>query len=106
MILSVPRLQLLCFRGVQEFTADRPFLYLLTVRKIPLFIGIYGGSEYAKGCADRNAGPPDSMFWVKFRRDMLKLKNQTDDTHSHDSSSHDTPIHDTHTHHTPRETSV
>ncbi|XP_073953255.1 antichymotrypsin-2-like [Choristoneura fumiferana] len=35
--------KLLCKRYYKRFIADRPFLYLLTARKIPLFIGVYRG---------------------------------------------------------------
>lgn len=34
-------------RRAQYFVADRPFFYLLTARQVPLFMGIYGGHEYA-----------------------------------------------------------
>ncbi|KAI8425756.1 hypothetical protein MSG28_011539 [Choristoneura fumiferana] len=36
-----------CARFPRRFEANRPFLYLLTAHQIPLFIGVYQGSEYA-----------------------------------------------------------
>lgn len=37
----------LCYRPRQHFNANRPFLFLLTACQIPLFIGVYKGSEFA-----------------------------------------------------------
>ncbi|XP_073954074.1 antichymotrypsin-2-like isoform X2 [Choristoneura fumiferana] len=44
----------LCDIDPLRFDADRPFLYLLIARQIPLFIGVYRGSEYAQATAPAN----------------------------------------------------
>ncbi|KAI8420396.1 hypothetical protein MSG28_008898 [Choristoneura fumiferana] len=40
-------IKFMCARYPRRFDANRPFLYLLTAHQIPLFIGVYQGSEYA-----------------------------------------------------------
>lgn len=41
-----------CARQRRCFVANHPFLYLLTVRQIPVFIGVYEGTEYVQTCSD------------------------------------------------------
>ncbi|KAI8420398.1 hypothetical protein MSG28_008899 [Choristoneura fumiferana] len=41
-------MKLVSKRPNKNFIADRPFLYLLIAHRIPLFIGVFKGSEYAQ----------------------------------------------------------
>ncbi|KAI8420406.1 hypothetical protein MSG28_008904 [Choristoneura fumiferana] len=114
MILSdfiIAKVQALCSRLVHTFIADRPFLYLLTARKIPLFIGIYGGSEYAEITSNGNDIMTESETLAEAKTEKICysiIQNEqnghtltyvtpTHDMTTHDTPSHNTPAHDTHT---------
>ncbi|KAI8420407.1 hypothetical protein MSG28_008905 [Choristoneura fumiferana] len=63
-----------CARSIKRFEASHPFLYLLTARTIPLFIGIYEGSEYAEVPSERNDLTEYDMALLKRLSEVLNQR--------------------------------